>query len=400
MKAQQKIISATQLAQVERNFGYVSFIHHFKNYIIRGTDEYYQKAQNSYKETYQALQTLKKLSANNNDLEVVKTIEETLLEYQRKLQLARQQNHKLPTNQLDRLVKVSDTPAETALNTLRLKILPRLKEQQQITNEKVDQLNQRTVTISLILIPIFMFANFLTVQLIRQLIATTQELSTIFNSSPDTILYVHSDGRILKANKRAEQLFGYSIKELTQLSIEDLIPHELREKHQLLRHKFSQAIQSREMGERDAHIQGITKNGNLVDLHIAIANNNSHDEIRTVCIIKDITRHNELKLAAGTDHLTSVNNRRSFDDALTKELARNIRENNTLSLLMIDLDHFKSLNDDYGHTTGDIALKEVSEYLQQHTRTYDHLARWGGDEFVILCPNLSASSAFKAQTPF
>ena len=112
--------------------------------------------------------------------------------------------------------------------------------------------------------------------------------------------------------------------------------------------------------------------------------------MRVVCLITDKTEHCLLEDVASKDHLTGIYNRRSFDEILAKEIHRNYRENKTLTLLMIDLDNFKSLNDNFGHVAGDEALKMIAAFLQQHTRAYDHLARWGGDEFVMLCPDLSA----------
>lgn len=383
---------ATLLAEIERDFGYVGFIHHFKNYVIRRSDDYFQKALSSYEKTYNAIQILKNLSESNQDLEAIETIENTLNEYRHKLSIAQSQSN-LSTNELDERLRVNDVQAELALNTLRTRILPKLKAQQDTINKSVKELNKSSAIISFFIIPLFLFSNFLAIRLIRQLTSTKEELATIFDFSPEGILYVENNGKILKANKFAEQLFGYTHDEFIDLSIEDLVPVSIRKKHQSLRKEFSQKIQSKEMGDRNSKIQGIRKDGSLVDLRITLAANELNGVMRSVCVIKDITQDNELKTAAETDHLTSINNRRFFDEVLQKELARSAREDKPLSLLMIDLDHFKPLNDHYGHTEGDKALKAVSEYLQKYTRSYDHLARWGGDEFVILCPNMSAPDA-------
>lgn len=386
--------AATQLAEVERSFGYVGFIHHFKNYVIRGSDEYYQRALESYASTKKSIASLKYLSTEEEQ-QTISVIEMTLDEYYKKLVDAKHNHINLPINQLDELVKVDDSAADKALNELRINLLPSLKKQQLITNEKVNALNKRTIFVTALLLPIFIFSNILTIRLIRRLTSVAEELATIFDSSPDAILYVADNGKILKANKVAEPLFGYSVDELCQLTIEKLIPENLHKEHILLRQEFVKRVQSKEMSNRNSRIQGVRKDGSLVDLHVSIASNEYRGKMRTVCIAKDVTQYNRLKQEALTDHLTGLYNRRAFDEVLKKELARTNRGKKNLSLLMIDLDHFKTLNDTLGHIEGDEALKDVAYFLKKHSREYDHLARWGGDEFILLCPELSIDDAFK-----
>ena len=88
------------------------------------------------------------------------------------------------------------------------------------------------------------------------------------------------------------------------------------------------------------------------------------------------------------DQLTEISNRRNFDHRIHLEWGRAIRENVFISLLMIDIDHFKKYNDTYGHQQGDKALCMVAQILTQTLkRTSDFAARWGGEEFAVLMPN-------------
>ncbi|MEF1186793.1 GGDEF domain-containing protein, partial [Vibrio sinaloensis] len=82
-----------------------------------------------------------------------------------------------------------------------------------------------------------------------------------------------------------------------------------------------------------------------------------------------------------------------LDELLQKELDRCKRSDHPLSLLLVDIDNFKKINDKLGHDVGDVILRETARFLQQSTRSYDHIGRWGGDEFILVCPNLSVKDA-------
>lgn len=94
-----------------------------------------------------------------------------------------------------------------------------------------------------------------------------------------------------------------------------------------------------------------------------------------------------------TDHLTGVVNRRAFQSILEKEVQRQGRSNQPLTLAYVDLDNFKSLNDSYGHSTGDYILKLVATTFTENLRKTDTVARLGGDEFALLLPDMNQQSA-------
>jgi diguanylate cyclase (GGDEF)-like protein len=89
------------------------------------------------------------------------------------------------------------------------------------------------------------------------------------------------------------------------------------------------------------------------------------------------------------DSLTGLYNRQYFEDFVVKLIKKELRENRDFSVIFIDLDNFKPINDNYGHTKGDEILKKVAEFLKQTFRDYDIIARLGGDEFVVVIENLS-----------
>ena len=99
-----------------------------------------------------------------------------------------------------------------------------------------------------------------------------------------------------------------------------------------------------------------------------------------------------------TDPLTGCVNRRGFDQALAREVARSTRAGSELALLALDLDHFKAVNDTFGHLVGDAVLREVGALLLRAARAGDVVARSGGEEFSMVLPDTSAAGAFQLAT--
>ena len=104
----------------------------------------------------------------------------------------------------------------------------------------------------------------------------------------------------------------------------------------------------------------------------------------------------KMEALAITDSLTGLFNRRYFESEIDREFKKTQRYGHPTSCLMIDIDHFKEINDEYGHSIGDQTLKEISLAIKNCLREIDVLGRWGGEEFVVLLPQADKEGAFKA----
>jgi len=126
--------------------------------------------------------------------------------------------------------------------------------------------------------------------------------------------------------------------------------------------------------------------GDLIRCGVAICKFLSGDNI-------EAAYHEEIYRMSIMDGLTGVHNKRYFLEFLERELAGAVRQGTPLSLLMVDIDHFKKINDTHGHLAGDAALKELCRRLKPRIRTTDLLARYGGEEFAVVLPATDLAGA-------
>jgi two-component system, cell cycle response regulator len=109
--------------------------------------------------------------------------------------------------------------------------------------------------------------------------------------------------------------------------------------------------------------------------------------------IRVLALEHHFERVAMVDSLTELPNRRSLDDTFSRQLTRSLREQQPVSLLMVDVDHFKKLNDTYGHLVGDDVLKRLARILRRQVRPQDLVARYGGEEFALMLPNTDIETA-------
>ena len=218
-----------------------------------------------------------------------------------------------------------------------------------------------------------------------------KHLAQMVEQTHDGIISIDLKGYIQTYNRGAQQLFGYTAQEAIGSHISLIQCYD-----ELI--DFSEIIEDLKVNEKSSKdMRFRRKNGEFVDTNIStsILKNISNETIGIVGYIQDITQKKqiqerilrqkeELDYQAHHDYLTNLPNRILFHDRLEHSILKSKREGTRTALFFIDLDHFKEINDKYGHDIGDEVLKKVAFRISNVIRENDTLSRLGGDEFTIV----------------
>ena len=200
------------------------------------------------------------------------------------------------------------------------------------------------------------------------------------------------DSTIVRVSSAFEKASGYSEEELIGKPI-GIIKNKERDK-KIIQELWETISNGKTwMGE----IKNKNKNGEdyWLEQHIIPKINPENNKIESfVSIGIDITTKKEMEKIASTDKLTGIYNRRMLDEILQIEIEVAQRHSSELSLIIIDIDHFKDVNDNYGHLIGDETLKTMSSIIFENIRTSDIFGRYGGEEFLIICTQTNKDNAF------
>jgi diguanylate cyclase (GGDEF)-like protein/PAS domain S-box-containing protein len=199
---------------------------------------------------------------------------------------------------------------------------------------------------------------------------------------------IHDNGRIVECNHGLAELTGFSIEELIGMNGFDLIaPEHLEAVLANINRQYDQKYE----------VEGVRKNGERYPLAIRGKTIPYKGKSLRVTEFRDITDHKVVEKAleklANTDALTGLANRGHFLERAALELSRSIRYARSMSVLMMDVDFLKEINDRHGHKVGDVALKKLSEVCQEILRTEDLIGRIGGEEFAIFLPETDQTIA-------
>jgi diguanylate cyclase (GGDEF)-like protein/PAS domain S-box-containing protein len=219
----------------------------------------------------------------------------------------------------------------------------------------------------------------------------------ISDTAVDAIISIDADSRITFTNPAAERCFGYQPGELLELDVCLIMPDRFRHRHR----EGVAGCLSTEAGGRvggsQLELVGLKKDGTEFPIELSLAAHRNGDEISFTGIIRDITARKKderlLRRLSVTDSLTGLLNHGEFYRQLGKEFERSRRYGGPVAVLMLDIDHFKAVNDKYGHQAGDTVLKTLAELMTDLIRPADKVARYGGEEFGLVLPETDESGA-------
>ena len=240
--------------------------------------------------------------------------------------------------------------------------------------------------------------------------ALNRQMTDLFSSATEQgIVATDLNGRITLFNRGAELLFGYSADELLGRERPSIlhppgnlenIATDLRSDIKASQDGFDAILAFiRREGKLELETKYRRKDGTTFDGRANITPITSSDGKITgyVAVVSDITSRvrivEQLKLLASTDYLTGLSNRRVFEEALQGEFHRVQRYKSPSAIILLDIDLFKRINDNYGHQAGDRALVEMAQALKKIARSTDIAARLGGDEFVVLVTGTDLAGA-------
>jgi two-component system cell cycle response regulator len=226
----------------------------------------------------------------------------------------------------------------------------------------------------------------------------TERLRLIVNGMDEGLMIIEASGRIQYSNPACERHLGYEHSELAGASLSQLLSPGVTQEYLAYFAAWSadpETVHPR--GAREVQIRRRDGSARAMDLTLTPM---YAGEPLFIGLLHDITHHKQsetaLQRAALLDPLTKIANRRHFDSFFEKEWLRAIRSGEPLSLVVIDVDHFKLYNDNLGHAAGDACLRKVAAALQSHAlRPTDIAARYGGEEFVLLFAETGAETALK-----
>jgi diguanylate cyclase (GGDEF)-like protein/PAS domain S-box-containing protein len=231
------------------------------------------------------------------------------------------------------------------------------------------------------------------------LVAKEADFRLLAEQSSDIVMRIGLDERILYASPSCTRILGWEPARLLGTpALAGINPEDRPRVEQAI-----SSLKSREVEEARIIYRTLTREKTeiWVETALRVTHSGATSDINgVVAISRDVTEQKDLQdrltALATTDGLTGLANRRHFDERLTEEWVRAKRDGTPLSLLLLDVDHFKKFNDEYGHPAGDVCLRWLGRILAaQVRRPADLAARYGGEEFALLLPNTDADGCIE-----
>ena len=230
----------------------------------------------------------------------------------------------------------------------------------------------------------------------RELVSSEARTTAIVNTAVDAIITINNTGVIQRVNPSTERIFGWEPDTLVGKNVQVLMAEDDRKRHNEYLQRYLETGKAVVIGAGREAV-GRRKDGTIFPIDLSVTEAKVEGGQFFVGIIRDITQRKAVEAelhaakaaaeeAATHDPLTGLWNHNRIMEILIEEMARSDREGSTVSLIMVDLDHFKLVNDGHGHMVGDEVLREISERLGKAVRVYDSVGRFGGEEFMVVLP--------------
>jgi diguanylate cyclase (GGDEF)-like protein/PAS domain S-box-containing protein len=214
----------------------------------------------------------------------------------------------------------------------------------------------------------------------------------IVDNALDAIITFDARGAIETFNPAAERLFGFQADQIIGKNVETVL--QWSDESSKPEDSAATGLWRRLADDHEIHeCSGLRRNGDVISLELSVGVMSVDGQNLFVAMARDISLRKQaterIRRLAHYDELTGVPNRTLFHERLSQEIKQAARTKGHGALMMLDLDHFKEVNDTHGHYVGDLLLAAVAKRIQKTLRDSDTLARLGGDEFAILATNLA-----------
>jgi len=232
----------------------------------------------------------------------------------------------------------------------------------------------------------------------QKLDASQQRYVALVDSAYDGIVTFGRNQTVKMMNESARRIFGIADNEtVVGVHLSRFIPEISEERHVRYVDSFRTSIFETPSIDDRSSILGTRTDGSEIEIEVTISKIKVGDEIEMMAVIRDVSEQvkliEQLKQAATHDSLTGIFNRRHGAAVLHSEIHRSQRFSHALTVAMLDIDHFKSINDTYGHACGDLVLNSLVATISKTLRVSDTICRWGGEEFLIVLPGATTSDA-------
>ncbi len=220
--------------------------------------------------------------------------------------------------------------------------------------------------------------------LVKRLLDETSFSSALVDGLPGLFFLIDTDGRFRRWNRELERISEYSGDEISRMHATDLIE---KDHQSALKKKMETVFQE---GSAHAEFDALTKTSKVIPVYATGLRTELENKPYIVGFALDITERKQmerrLEKMAKTDALTGVFNRAKFNSDLKQMEENALRYKRGFSLIAIDIDHFKRINDTYGHGAGDEVIKEIVKIICLQIRQLDSIYRYGGEEFLVILP--------------